>query len=148
MMLLPRPPADNDATRVASEAVDEAFGDLKALVALLESIDNPLFKLGKSREEISAEIDNLTVDLPILIALPVLLRSNINEPSLISRVPSIIGVSEDEYRKNCLSGFGRAEQCGNIVGQSVLDFLSTRSSADSPGLVEQWLTNRLDAMEH
>jgi hypothetical protein len=148
MILLPRPPADNDATRVASEAVDEAFSDLKALVTLIESIDNPLFKLGKSREEISAEIDDLTSDLPILIALPVLLRSNIDKSSLIPRVSSIVGVSEDEYRKNCLSGFGRAEQCGNIVGQSVLDFLSAQSLADSQSLVEQWLTNRLDAMEH
>jgi len=148
MMLLPRPPADNDATRMASEAVDEGLADLKALAALLENIDNPLFTLGKSREEILVEIEKLTADLPTLIALPVLLRSNANGSPSIPSVASIINVSEDEYRKNCLSGFGRAEQCGSIVGHSVLDFLSARPSASSPSLVEQWLANRIDAIEH
>lgn len=148
MMLLPRPPADNDATRMASEAVDEGFADLKALSALLENIDNPLFKLGKSHEEILAEIEELTADLPTLIALPVLLRSNANGSPSIPSVASIINVSEDEYRKNCLSGFGRAEQCSSIVGQSVLDFLSAQPSASSPNPVEQWLANRVDAIEH
>ncbi|OJA17832.1 hypothetical protein AZE42_03320 [Rhizopogon vesiculosus] len=148
MKLLPRPPADNDATRVASEAVDEAFADLNALVTLLENIDNPLFTLGKSREEILIEIENLSDDLPTLIALPVLLRSQLNEAPSIPRVASIINISEDEYRKNCLSGFGRAEQCSSIVGHSVLHFLSARPLAGSPSLVEQWLANRVDAIEH
>jgi hypothetical protein len=148
MMLLPRPPADNDATRMASEAVDEGLADLKALAALLENIDNPLFTLGKSREEILVEIEKLTADLPTLIALPVLLRSNADGSPSIPSVASIINVSEDDYRKNCLSGFGRAEQCGSIVGHSVLDFLSARPSTSFPSPVEQWLANRVDAIEH
>lgn len=147
IVLLPRPPTDNDAARVASEAVDEAFADFKALVTLLDNIDNPLFRLGKSREEILVEVENLTADLPTLIVLPVLLRSHSNESSSTPPVASIIHVSEDEYRKNCLSGFGRAEQCSSLVGQRVLDFLSARPSAGSPNLVEQWLANKVDSIE-
>ena len=148
IMLLPRPPADNDATRVASEAVDEAFADLKALVTLLENIDSPMSKLGKAREKTLEEIEDLTVDLPTLIALPVILRSLSVESSPIPSVASILNVSKDEYRTNCLSGFGRAEQCSSLVGHRVLDFLSAQRSAGSLSLAEQWLANRIDAMEH
>lgn len=149
MVLLPRPPAHCDATRVAREAVDEALSDLTALATLLESIDNPLFKIGKSNEAILEEIEKITANLPTLIALPVLLRGysrvTIESPS-IPPISSIINVSEDEYRKSCLSGFGRAEQCSSIVGHSVLDFLCVQSGLQS--LVAQWLANRVDAVDH
>ncbi|KAG1751651.1 uncharacterized protein EDB91DRAFT_619054 [Suillus paluster] len=149
MVLLPRPPAGRDATRVAREAVDEAFSDLNALVSLLESIENPLFRIGKSREQVLEEIETLTADLSTLIALPVLLRgySGVTIESLsIPPISSIINVSEDEYRKTCLSGFGRAEQCSSIVGHSVLDFLRAKGGFQS--LAEQWLANRVDAIDH
>ncbi|KAG1802683.1 uncharacterized protein HD556DRAFT_705890 [Suillus plorans] len=149
MALLPRPSAECDATRVAREAVDEALSDLTALATLLENIGNPLFKVGKSHEAILEEIERITADLPTLIALPVLLRSysrvTIESPSIPS-ISSIINVSEDEYRKSCLSGFGRAEQCSNIIGHSVLDFLRDQGGLQS--IVEQWLENRVDVVEH
>ncbi|KAG0706081.1 hypothetical protein DFH29DRAFT_980572 [Suillus ampliporus] len=148
MVLLPRPPAECDATHMAREAVDEAFSDLNALATLLESIDNPLFKVSKLRQEILGEIEKVTANLPTLIALPVLLRGysgvTFESPS-IPPISSIINISEDEYRKSCLSGFGRAEQCSRIVSHSVLDFLRTKGS-HSP--VEQWLANRVDAIDH
>lgn len=149
MVLLPRPFAECDATRVAREAVDEALSDLTALATLLENIDNPLSKVGKSGEAILEEIERITADLPTLIALPVLLRSDsrvTNESPSFSPVSSIINVSEDEYRKNCLSGFGRAEQCSSIVGHSVLDFLRVQGGLQS--LVAQWLANRVDVVDH
>lgn len=149
MVLLPRPPAECDATRVAREAVDEALSDLTALATLLENIDNPLFKVGKSQEVILEEIEQITADLPTLIALPVLLRSyssvTTGSPS-IPPISSIINISEDEYRKSCLSGFGRAEQCSSIIGHSVLDFLRVQGGLQS--LVAQWLANRVDAVDH
>lgn len=149
MVLLPRPPAECDATRVAREAVDEALSDLTALATLLENINNHLFMVGKSREAILEEIEQITADLPTLIALPVLLRSysgvTFESPS-IPPISSIINVSEDEYRKSCLSGFGRAEQCSSIIGHSVLDFLRVRGSLQS--LVAQWLANRVDVVDH
>lgn len=149
MVLLPRPSAECDATRVAREAVDEALSDLTALATLLENISNPLFKVGKSREAISEEIEKITADLPTLIALPVLLWSYsgvTNETPSIPPVSSIINISEDEYRKNCLSGFGRAEQCSSIIGHSVLDFLRVQGGLES--LVAQWLANRVDDIDH
>lgn len=149
MVLLPRPTAECDATRVAREAVDEALSDLTALATLLENLDNPLFKVGKSREAILEEIEKITADLPTLIALPVLLRSyssdTIGSPS-IPPISSIINISEDEYRKSCLSGFGRAEQCSSIIGHSVLDFLRVQGGLQS--LVAQWLANRVDGIDH
>ena len=54
------------------------------------------------------------------IALPLLLRTYL--PGARS-VPAILGMDEDAYRRNCLSGFGRAEECGVPVGQHVLDVL-------------------------
>ncbi|KAG1878095.1 hypothetical protein DFJ58DRAFT_648911 [Suillus subalutaceus] len=149
MVLLPRPFAECDATRVAREAVDEALSDLTDLATLLENIVNPLFKVGKSRETILEEIERMTADLPTLIVLPVLLRSYsrvTNESPPIPPVSSIINVSEDGYRKNCLSGFGRAEQCSSIVGHSVLDFLHIQGGLQS--LVAQWLANRVDVVDH
>ncbi|KAG1760912.1 hypothetical protein EDD22DRAFT_987982 [Suillus occidentalis] len=147
MVLLPRPLAECDATRVAREAVDEALSDLTALATLLENIDNPLFKVGKSREAILEEIEQITADLPTLIALPVLLRSySTTELLSIPSISSIINISEDEYRKSCLSGFGRAEQCSSIIGHSVLDFLRVQGGLQS--LVAQWLANRVDAVDH
>jgi hypothetical protein len=134
---------------VAREAVDEALSDLTALATLLENIDNPLFKVGKSQEVILEEIEQITADLPTLIALPVLLRSyssvTTGSPS-IPPISSIINISEDEYRKSCLSGFGRAEQCSSIIGHSVLDFLRVQGGLQS--LVAQWLANRVDAVDH
>lgn len=136
---LPKPSATKKQTRLAREVVDEAFDGLSALIALLESIQvhtsTPIARSSSTGPsagsastspkavplaELEADLDILTADIPIVIALPLLLRTYL--PSERS-VPAILGMGEDAYRRNCLSGFGRAEECGVPVGQRVLDVL-------------------------
>lgn len=113
---LPKPAPTNDTNRVAREAVDEAFESLGALTALLGAIDN---SGGELREDF--DLDLLTDGLPLLIALPVLIRwSGHGEPQVI---PAMLGVGETEYREGCLSGFGRADECAVTVAECMLDIL-------------------------
>lgn len=145
MLLLPRPPVQDEATKVAREAVDEAFEDLRILMALLEAADNPFFAMNKTLEEVSTEVDSLTGELPVLVALPVLLRGQFSgeRPSVASStVASLANVAEEEYRKGCLSGFGPADECGNAIGLKVLDAL--RKQQDS-GLGDELLVKWLEA---
>ncbi|KIJ67873.1 hypothetical protein HYDPIDRAFT_83895 [Hydnomerulius pinastri MD-312] len=151
MLLLPRPPADSEATKVAREAVDEAFADLKALAPLLEAADNPFFNVNKSADEISVEIEGLTADLPTLIALPVLLRmQSLGRWSIgpAATVASIIDIPEDEYRKGCLAGFGRAEEYGLVVGQNVLHAIHAQPNLDPRNCLSSWLEARVGSPDH
>jgi len=68
----------------------------------------------------------LTADLPTLIALPILLNAYVftGEKGGPRSVSSILGLPEERYRRECLAGFGRAEECTAAVGQRVLDVLS------------------------
>lgn len=133
--LLPRPVA---AHRLAREAVDEAYDGLKALVALLEVTQRNAFAKGAQTEaECETELEALTADLPTLIALPVVMRAHM---STSSNVAFMIGISEDEYRKGCLPGFSRAEECSAAVGQRVLDCMSTDQAPNAASrVVQQWL---------
>lgn len=122
LSLLPKPVATNDATRVAQEAVDEAFEALAALNALFGAVDNTV----EVREDL--DLDLLTEGLPVLIALPVLLRwSGHGEPQVI---PAMLGLDEQEYRSGCLSGFGRADECEDMVAQRMADILKNETSED------------------
>jgi hypothetical protein len=135
---------------VAREAVDEAFADLKALAPLLEAVDNPFFQVNKSAEQIFTEIDCLSDDLPTLIALPVLLRMRSFGRQYTnggSTVAAIINIPEDEYRKHCLSGFGRAEQCGSIIGQNVLDAIHALPASEPQGFLTNWLEIRVSQLD-
>ena len=58
-------------------------------------------------------------------------------------MPAILGLGEQEYRKNCLSGFGRAEECGVAVGAHVLRVLRAEGARGAEGLV-RWLAHELD----
>ncbi|KAH7926513.1 hypothetical protein BV22DRAFT_1111634 [Leucogyrophana mollusca] len=152
LLLMPRPALDNDATRVAREAVDEAYADLKALAILLESADSPLFKLNKSPEQLLEDLDALSADLPTLIALPVLLRSHVFGPEtgagLAPSVAVLLDVPENDYRRGCLAGFGRAEECANVVGQGILDVLHEQADGAATNCVTKWLEGRVGAIEH
>ncbi|RDX42055.1 hypothetical protein OH76DRAFT_1411509 [Lentinus brumalis] len=134
---IPRPSGEKEHTRLAREVVDEAFDGLSALIALLESIQvsSPAPRPTAATTavptanaspkvtplaELEADLDVLTADLPIVVALPLLLRTYV--PAARS-VPAILGYAESEYRKECLSGFGRAEECGVPVGERVLRVL-------------------------
>ncbi|PFH52040.1 hypothetical protein AMATHDRAFT_57755 [Amanita thiersii Skay4041] len=113
---LPRPTADKESTRLAREAVCEAFAGLKALPTLLELVEAASH--GRSDYlKIQGNLESLTTDLPLLIALPIVLQILTEQRS----VAGIIGVPEEEYRKACLSGFGRAEECGAAIAHRVID---------------------------
>ncbi|TFK54289.1 hypothetical protein OE88DRAFT_1654893 [Heliocybe sulcata] len=129
--MLPRPAAEKKSTRIAREAVDEAFDGLKALVSLLEAVQtNSAHIKAGSVEELEKDLDVLTAGLPIMIALPVLLRAYVYPPKVDGREPvqvrsvaEMVGISEDEYRKGCLAGYGRAEECEVMVGERVFNAL-------------------------
>ncbi|KAI0305734.1 hypothetical protein B0F90DRAFT_1624671 [Multifurca ochricompacta] len=126
---LPRPDADKEGTRLAREAVNDAFGGLRALLRLLESVQTIIIR---DAAELARELGVLTADLPTLIALPILLSVFVftSEKSGLLSVPSMLGLSEEQYRQECLAGFGRVEDCTVAVGRRVLHVLS-----NEPGLV-------------
>ncbi|KZP34235.1 hypothetical protein FIBSPDRAFT_809321 [Athelia psychrophila] len=139
LSLFPRPVAAN---KLACEAVDEAFDGLKALVALLEYIRNSDFAKGAdSIEELQAELEVLTADLPTLIAMPVVLRAHVTP---VQPVSAMLGLSEDDYKKGCLPGFSRAEECAAVVGQRVLDaLLAAGSSSLDAKVIIKWLEGEI-----
>jgi hypothetical protein len=51
----------------------------------------------------------------------------------------MVGISEDEYRKGCLLGFSRAEECAAAVGQRVLDVLTNEAPMSTNVTVIRWL---------
>ncbi|KII92130.1 hypothetical protein PLICRDRAFT_36919 [Plicaturopsis crispa FD-325 SS-3] len=133
--LLPRPNGAQESTRLAREAVDEAFDGLKTLAAFLEAVqDNALLK---ESDGVPARLDALTADLPTLVALPALMRAC----GEVRSVAGILGFAEEEYRGECLSGFGRAEDCAGVVAQRVLDVLLA-DGAD--GVLEGWLEREIE----
>ena len=138
-------------TQAAREAVDEAFVHLEALRSLLEIADNPFFVVNKTAEEIADEIHGLTDELSTLIALPVLLRvqyfGSVLGPQ-VNTVAALLNVPEDTYRKDCLAGFGRAERCGPVVAQQILDEIYARPFVDSSDCFVDWLEARLGHEDH
>ncbi|KAK2467834.1 hypothetical protein APHAL10511_000129 [Amanita phalloides] len=128
----PRPTGEREATRLAREAVDEAFNGLRALAELLGEVDVAL-----SQPNPEFRLDHDTLDLSLLIALPVLLRGWSRGTDV--SVAEMVGLSEEEYRKVCLSGFGRAEECEAVVVRRVLDTL-WRDPRVNPALLA-WMEN-------
>ncbi|KAI0355745.1 hypothetical protein OH77DRAFT_1520824 [Trametes cingulata] len=151
---LPKPSKDNEQTRLAREVVDEAFDGLSSLIALLESIQlhaTPARPVGPNSSPkaplaaLEADLELLTADLPIVIALPILLRTFLPGERTVH---GLLGLGEAEYRKGCLGGFGRAEECGIAVGERVLDVLradgAVRAQEGAEGLL-RWLERELQA---
>lgn len=127
--LLPRPSADKPSTKLAGEAVGEAFKGLKHLGGLLEALQT------KSKLPPAAnDLATLTAEIPTLIALPVILRAFLPK---LQGVPEILGLSDEEYRKGCLSGFSRAEECAGVVAQRVLYVLPKDCGANE--VPAKWL---------
>lgn len=108
---------------MAREAVDEAFEALAALCALMGA-----FETGTELRE-DLDLDLLTDGLPMLVALPVLLRwSGHGEPQV---VPAMLGIDEIEYRDGCLSGFGRADECATLVAERMIEILRNEAASDA-----------------
>ena len=136
---LPKPMPSNDVNRVAREAVDEAFDALAALSALLAALENQ--EGPEVREDFDLEL--LTDGLPVLIALPVLLRwAGLGEPHTI---PIMLGIAESEYKDNCLSGFGRAEECAGVVLQRMMEIVGDAEEQDDPrsSILKKFLESNL-----
>lgn len=132
--LFPRP-----SKEIAREAVQDAFDSLSALVAVLEFVHS--YKGGTSNfSELESELNILTEDLPVLIALPILLKAYVFPPASDRAVSSMLGISEAAYRTSWLSGFARAEECVPAAGQRVLNVLRVTDGCE-PGkeVVIRWL---------
>ncbi|KAF8513174.1 hypothetical protein BU17DRAFT_53602 [Hysterangium stoloniferum] len=128
---LPRP-QDTSRYALAREAVDEAFSGLAALCALLD----------REASGDVEELDALTVDLPTVIAIPVFLRIFVRrEGDQELNIWALLGLEEQEYRDACLSGFGRAEECGPQVARRTLEAL-TQQGAAVDGHFIHWLESR------
>ena len=136
--LFTRPATDKEATLLAGEAVNEAFDGLKAVSALLEAVQSNSNGTAGNDQISGIPLDALTADIPSLIALPILLQAYVYErgKSDTESVASLLGLSEEEYRKGCLSGFGRAEECAAAVCGQVYHVLSSRTT---PDVVLGWL---------
>ena len=142
---LPRPADDRESTRLAREAVSDACGGLKALLRLMESVQT---STTHSTEDLAHELGTLTADLPTLISLPILLNAYVftGDKGGPRSVPSILGLPEERYRRECLTGFGRAEECTAAVGQRVLDVLSNQPGLLSDAVAEavvRWLKSEI-----
>ena len=142
LVLLPRPKAGQDSTRLAKEAVDEAFEGLRTLPALFDSVKAKAQSTGNS-VAIAQELNTLTTEIPSLIALPIILRT-LGGPGT-SSVAAMLGLAEDEYRRGCLSGFSRAEECTEAISQRILDVLHTDPMPNET--VIRWLEMELVEMD-
>lgn len=80
------------------------------------------------RKDFEDELDEKTEDVPTLVALPLLLCllpaaesvQLLDGKVVVGTVARLVGMEEEEYRGNCLAGFGRAEVCTSAVGRGVL----------------------------
>ncbi|KAH9839346.1 uncharacterized protein C8Q71DRAFT_749060 [Rhodofomes roseus] len=154
--LLPRPSADKESTRLAREAVDEGYEALKSLTGLLEAVQATVASSrGRAGSpagltELEHELENLTADLPMLIALPVLLRTFLPHIGAEQErtVSSILGLSEADYRRGCLGGFGRAEECTDAVGKRILDALRSGAlvgTSEKLDVLMRWVEGQIAA---
>ncbi|TFY66357.1 hypothetical protein EVG20_g4742 [Dentipellis fragilis] len=147
---LPRPSAEKERTRLAREAVDEAFDGLRAFIDLLELAHTN--SLGKDTADLVKQLGDVTADLPTLVALPVLLNNYVfSDQSVPYRsIASMVGLSVEEYRQGCLTGYGRAEECTAAVGRKVLQSLEKEvvvTVSPHANAVKQWLEAQVAAVE-
>jgi hypothetical protein len=138
LVKLPRPSAGPASTQLAKEAVDQAFEGLRTLPTLLDIAINK-GRFGTT-DDLVKKFNDLTTKIPSLIVLPIILRA-FSGPGM-SSVSAMLGIPEEEYRKGCLSGFGRAEECTVTIAQRVMDELQTNPSMNV--VVIRWLDMELE----
>ncbi|KAF5388871.1 hypothetical protein D9757_005685 [Collybiopsis confluens] len=135
---LPLPIEGSESGRLAKEAVDEAMTGLGALSDLFDAAPNLL--KGSDEQTVNnqaLELERLTEKIPTLIALPVLLRAQ----GLDIHSETVLGLSEEDYRNSCLTGFGRADECAGPVGLHICDYL--RVAASSAKVLLAWLEKEI-----
>ncbi|KAF9016098.1 hypothetical protein BDZ89DRAFT_1141699 [Hymenopellis radicata] len=116
--MLPRPDASKKTTRLAREAVDEAYDGLKAFPTFIDLVYAA--PSVASADDTAQQLLAAAADIPTLIALPVVLHVYGRGDS----VASLLGLTEASYRSGCLTGFGRAEECAGAVGERVLNMFN------------------------
>jgi hypothetical protein len=138
LALLPLPVEDTESGRLAREAVDEAMNGFRALANLLD-VAPSLLKVTDEQtvEDQALELERVTEKIPTLIALPVLLRAQ----GLDIHSEAVLGLSEEDYRNNCLTGFGRADECAAPVGLRVCEYL--RASSSTGNVLLAWLEKEI-----
>jgi len=139
LRLLPLPMGDKASAGLAREVVDDAFESLQALPHLLEAVYAVPRKIDSQwrLNETARELEILATKVPLLIAIPVFLQAPINGVLSTYFVSSIVGLSETQYRSECLSGFGRAEECSTTVASRVLVALNDNPTVHP--VVSKWL---------
>lgn len=136
---LPVPVADSESGRLAREAVDEAMNGLRALADLFDLAPSLLKVSDEQTVEGNAlELERRTEKIPTLIALPVLLRA---QGGLDLQSEAVLGLSEEDYRNSCLTGFGRADECATPVGLRVCAHL--RALAGTRTVLLAWLEKEI-----
>ena len=147
--LIAKPSKDKAAGLLASEAVDEAFDALGSLVSLLDLIhNNPRSHAIHHLEQLEADLMAVTDDLPTLVGLPILLRAYVisggsQEGGESRSVASILGVTEEAYRANCLVGFNRADECEEVVGKHIVRVLRNDIATLGAVMVANWLERQI-----
>ncbi|KAF8971036.1 hypothetical protein BDZ97DRAFT_1901738 [Flammula alnicola] len=142
LVSLPRPSSEHGSTRLAREAVDEAFEGLRTLPTLLDATKSKM-DLSEDVHVAARKLIQLTAEIPSLIALPIILHA-FGGPGA-SSVAAMLGISEEEYRQGCLSGFSRAEECTVPIAQRVMDVLQTDVASNE--IVIRWLEMELAETE-
>lgn len=135
LRLLPLP-----EERMAREAAEEAINGLSALATLFDVVQGILKSPDRSIDDRAAELIEVTEKIPTLIALPILMKADAQGDADVPSVSSILGVSEDEYRNGCLTGFGRAEELATAVGRRVCSYLQSAQKA----LLLRWLEAEIE----
>lgn len=146
--LIAKPSKDKAAGLLASEAVDEAFDALGSLVSLLDFVyNNPRSQVALNSEQLEADLMAVTDDLPTLIGLPILLRAYVisggSQGGESRSVASILGMTEEDYRANCLVGFNRADECEEVVGKHIIRVLRNDFAALGAVMVANWLERQI-----
>lgn len=149
LSLIAKPSKDKAAGLLASEAVDEALAALESLVSLLDSVyANPRPEAAIHFGQLEADLMAVTDDLPTLIGLPILMRAYVvrggsQEGGDSRSVASMLGVTEDSYRANCLVGFNRADECEEVVGKHIIRVLRNDSATLGAAMVANWLERQI-----
>ncbi|KDQ21525.1 hypothetical protein BOTBODRAFT_168778 [Botryobasidium botryosum FD-172 SS1] len=105
-------------------------------------------------------LETMSDKIPTLLVLNVLLRFfplalDAKAAAQSPKAPayatghSLLGLSSEEYRVSCLTGFGRAEECAGVVAKAILDALysdrgDSVTSSDNKALLHAWLEGRLE----
>ncbi|KAK1225253.1 hypothetical protein PQX77_007779 [Marasmius sp. AFHP31] len=126
--------------KMAREAAEEAINGLNALATLFEVVQGILKSPDRTFDDRSAKLTEVTEKIPTLIALPILMKADAQGDSDVPSVSSILGVSEQEYRSGCLTGFGRAEELATAVGRRVCSYLQ----AEGKTLLLRWLETEIE----